>query len=141
MATIGYFCNDSISSGNLFFKVTSEDNVSGFYVTAFMFGIPRGMAEVRSLPNTDIDDILSIVMGCFQEGSNFKEELFKVYNCNETTEFKKIRLVHEGVTLFVSAVTTDKNELLAEYSKELEEIEKRRQDYFASLPSVNELCW
>lgn len=113
MATMGYFDKQTLGTSNLFFWVHSN-KLSGFTVNDFK----EGIVDVTASPSNDIEDVVDVVMGCFETCSNFRNEVFKVYNCDTNTVFKGIRVEHCDVVFVVTESSIDKYQILAKYWKE-----------------------
>ncbi len=113
---------------NYLFKVLS-DRISRLELTGFSDGIAKiNFVEASA----SAEDAFDVAMGCFEAGSNFRQELLKVYDLNSNTEFKGIQVSLLDGGFFVSPTTTD------------DERKEIIRDYYANKPmrpSVSDLCW
>lgn len=113
---------------SLTFKVLSE-KISWLEVTDFSDGIAK-IHFVEASAN--VEDAFDVAMGCFEKGSNFRQEVLKVHDLNPNAELKGIQVSLLDGGFFVSPTTTD-----AERKEIIHE-------YYANTPmrpSVSSLCW
>lgn len=103
-ATTGYFAGAHI------FCVTNHLKPDTLLVKNFS----DGFATVSPIPRTYIDDFVDLIIGCFDEQSNFPSAIKKVYQCEEC-EFLGIKFIFNEVTITVTKETADKEKILAEY--------------------------
>ncbi len=81
------------------------------WVTTF----EEGIATVDPMAGCSIDSFAEVVAGCFDEQSNFAEELLGAFDCDEGTAFTGIKFEFNGVTLLVTKENSDANKIYAEW--------------------------
>lgn len=109
------------------FKVLS-DEISWLDVTGFSDGI----AEIVLDASANVEYAFDLAMGCFEKGSNFRQEVLKAYDLNPNAELKSIQVSLLDGEFFVSPTTTD---------AEREKIIRKYCLNKPMRPTVSSLCW
>ena len=81
-----------------------------FWVNSF----ENGIATISPMPGCTIHSFAKVVADCFDESSNFANELLEAFNCDEGTIFTGIKFDFNGVSILVTKKNADANKIYSE---------------------------
>lgn len=80
----------------------------------------NGIATIEPMPGCAINSFTEVVAGCFDEESNFAEELLEAFDRDYGTAFTGIKFEFNGVTLLVTKENADAGKIYAEWKAGIE---------------------
>lgn len=83
--------------------------------TLWVKSFENGIATIDPMCGTCITEFAAIVAGCFDEESNFGNEVLSAFDCDENTTFTGIMFEFNGVTLTVTKENADKDKIYEEW--------------------------
>lgn len=90
----------------VYFDGTKEDKITRILrvvtpkrYTFFVSSFENGIATIDLLCDSIFTDVADIILGCFNNDSNFKAQLFKAFGCNKDTPFSGIKVNFNDVSI------------------------------------------
>lgn len=72
-----------------------------------VYSFERGIATLGSKVEHSITSFIGMIVGCFDENSNFESELLKAFNCNEKNKLSGIQFKFDDERLLVTVEKKD----------------------------------
>lgn len=110
------------------YRFLIDDFKDGFVIAEIPINL--NISENKIFISLGIESYASFIAGCFEENSNFKQEIFRVFECDEDTEFLGFILYKEK---FSCKITVNDNPTTYKIIEHINEIVKKFGNFTANL--------
>ena len=99
----------------------NENGVCTFRTTSGMelrvYSFNKGIATVDSLVEYPITSFMKMIVGCFEEKSNFEKKILKAFNCKKGTTLSGVKFEFNNESLLVTIKKSKNNKIYAKWLK------------------------